>query len=211
MRFYRLVSIILLSLVYWPQMTWAAMSSTNYYVYSDTLDFGGEVSSSTSNNLQDSIGGDLAEGNSSSTSYQVKAGYQAAEIGTITLDLSSNSISFGTLSASTLVTSSLVATVDTNSETGYTMSISAVSGSLLSAVTDGTVDGSGSSEEYGLAVSGADAAYANDVAVASSLVLASNSGAVSSKQTTLIFKAIRASNTTAGAYSQSITLTAVVN
>jgi hypothetical protein len=192
-------------------MTWAAMSSTNYYVYSDTLDFGGEVSSSTSNNLQDSIGGDLAEGNSSSTSYQVKAGYQAAEIGTITLDLSSNSISFGTLSASTLVTSSLVATVDTNSETGYTMSISAVSGSLLSAVTDGTVDGSGSSEEYGLAVSGADAAYANDVAVASSLVLASNSGAVSSKQTTLIFKAIRASNTTAGAYSQSITLTAVVN
>lgn len=203
--------LILSLIILLPQVAQAAMSSTNYFIYADSLDYGGGEATSTSNNLQDSIGSEVAIGQSTSTNYEIKAGYQGIEIGTLTLTLNSNSIDFGQPAAGTVVTSSLIATVDTNSATGYTLSVSDVSGSSLSAVGDGAVDGSGSTEEYGVAVSGSHAAYITDVAVANSLVLASYGSAASSDSTTLIFKAVRSSNSTAQTYSQNLVLIVAAN
>lgn len=193
-----------------PGVALAAMSSTNYYIYSDSLDYGGDLSTSTSNNLQDSIGGEIALGNSTSTSYQVKAGYQGVEFGTLTLSLNSNSVNLGQPAVGVVASGSVIATVGTNSDSGYALSISGLSGTALSAVSDGTVDGSGSSEEYGLAVSGSHSAYINDAAVVSGLVLSSFFGATND-QTTLTFKAVRSSTSTAQTYSQDLTLTAATN
>ena len=194
-----------------PGIARAAMSSTNYFIYADSLDYGGGEASSTSNNLQDSIGGEVALGQSTSASYEIRAGYQGIESGTLTLTLNSNSINLGQPNAGVVVSSSLVATVDTDSSTGYTLSVSAVSGSALTAVSDGLVDGVGSAEEYGLAVSGTHAAYVTDTAVVNSLVLASYGSAATSDATILIFKAVRSSGTTAQTYSQDLVLTAAAN
>ncbi|MCX6780052.1 MAG: hypothetical protein NT034_02625 [Candidatus Magasanikbacteria bacterium] len=194
-----------------PGVAQAAMSSANYFIYADSLDYGGSESTSTSNNVQDSIGGEVALGSNTSTSYEIKAGYQSIEIGTLTLNLDSNTINFGQPAAGVVVISSLVATIDTNSETGYSLSVSSVSGSSLTAVGDGAVDGVGSTEEYGLAVSGSHAAYVTDAAIVANLVLASSVTIASGDATTLTFKAVRSANTAAQSYSQTLVLTAAAN
>lgn len=211
MRDNKIIALIIIFALAIPSLVLAAMSSTNYYIYADSIDFGGGVGTSTSYSLQDTLGG-YAVGINTSTSYQVRAGYQAAEIGTLSLTLDGNSINFGTLTSAGVVSSgSVAATVNTDSATGYTLSVSGVSGNSLAAVTDGTVDGVGSAEEYGLAVSGSQAAYINDTAIINGLVLSSASSPASSVVTTLTFKAVRSSGSTANTYSQNITLTAAAN
>lgn len=210
MRLSKTLSIISL-IILLPHVAQAAMSSTNYFIYADSLDYGGGQATSASNNLEDSIGSEMAVGYSTSTSYEIKAGYQGIQVGSLTLSLTSNSINLGQPEVGVVVSSSVVATVDTDSETGYTLSISSVSGSSLTAVGDGAVDGVGSAEEYGLAVSGVHSDYVTDAAVASSLVLSSFNSNITTDTTTLIFKAVRSSNSTAQTYSQDIILTAAVN
>lgn len=209
----RLVKIFFITslIILLPNIVGAAMSSTNYYIYSDSLDYGGSLATSTSYNLQDSVGSEVGMGNSTSTSYQVKAGYQGVEFGTLTLSLNSNSVDLGQPSAGTVVTGSVVATVDTNSDSGYTLSISGVSGTALSAVSDGAVNGAGGIDEYGLAVSGSHAAYGDDRAVANGLVLSSFTGAAANVPTTLTFKAVRKADSPAQTYSQDLTLTLSAN
>ncbi len=194
-----------------PNIAWAAMSSTNYYIYSDSLDYGGDLATSTSNNLQDSVGSEIAIGDTTSTSYEVKAGYQGMKIGTLTLSLDSNTVDFGKPAANVLVTSSLVATVNTDSDSGYTLSVSSISGSSLISVSDGSVDGSGSTEEYGLKVTGNHSAYADDRAIVAGLILSSNFSPAVNDQTTLIFKAVRSTDTVIQNYSQNIILTVAAN
>ncbi len=53
----------------------AAMQSTNYKINFDAIDVGGGRSTSTSFNLEDTVG-EIATGLSSSTNYVMKAGYQ---------------------------------------------------------------------------------------------------------------------------------------
>lgn len=211
MRGSKIIVLIIMSVLAIPSLVLAAMSSTNYYIYADSIDFGGGVGTSTNYSLQDTLG-DYAVGISTSTSYQVRAGYQAAVIGSLSLTLDGNSINFGTLTSAGVVSSgNVAATVNTDSATGYTLSISGISGNSLAAVVDGTVDGIGSAEEYGLAVSGSQAAYINDAAIVNGLVLSSASLPASSVITTLTFKAVRSSGSTANTYSQNITLTAAAN
>ncbi len=207
----RFVILLIIMALVVPSVVLAAMSSTNYYIYADSIDFGGGVGTSTSYNLQDSLGG-YSVGISTSTSYQVRAGYQAAEIGRLSLTLDGSNIDFGTLSSAGVVASSnIVAVVDTNSVTGYTLSVSGVSGSSLTAVTDGIVDGAGNMSEYGLAVSGSHIAYSNDTAIINGLVMSSVSVPASFDTTTLTFKAVRSSGAAAASLSQNITLTAAAN
>jgi len=213
MRFYKFLLPILVLSAFVPSVVFSAMSSTNYFIYADTVDFGGGLATSTNYNLQDSVGGGDSVGISTSTSYEVRAGYQAAVRGTISFSLSSNSINLGTLdTVGVVASSSVVSTVDTNSDTGYTLSISAISGTSLGAVTDGSVDGVGGTEEYGIAVSGSHAAFATDQEIASGLVLLSSSNSAVSDQSTLTFKAVRGSGSALGVnYSQSVVLTASAN
>lgn len=207
-KIFALVAVVALAT---PGLVWAAMSSTNYFIYADTVDFGGGVGTSTNFNLQDSLGG-YATGISTSTNYKVRAGYQSAQAGVLSLSLDGSSIDLGTLqTAGVVVSGSLNATMNTDSASGYTMSISSVSGSALNVVTDGIVDGVGSGEEYGLSVSGTHAAFSNDAAIVASLILSSSVTPVTSDVSTLAFKAIRATGSVAGTYSQSIILNAIAN
>jgi len=210
MRMKKIFALTLVGLLVVPTMVFSAMSSTNYYIYADTIDVGGSFGTSTSYSLQDSVGG-VSLGISTSTSYEVLGGYQSMEKGSLSFSLSGNSIDFATPAAATLVSSTIVATINTDSNTGYTLSISNVSGTALSSVTDGAVDGVGSAEEYGLAVSGTHASFVNDQAISNSLLLSSFSSAVVSDQTSLVFKAIRSASSVAGTYNQTVTLIASAN
>ncbi|MSU75679.1 MAG: hypothetical protein EXS55_04155 [Candidatus Magasanikbacteria bacterium] len=186
----------------------AAMSSASYSIPADGITFGGVEATSTTYGTFSSIGGPPA-GNTTSSSYIVRGGFLASDDGSLTLSLSSTSLSLGTLSASSVASGSTVATVNTNSGTGYTLSIGSVSGTGLTGVSDGTV--TAGSEEYGVAVAGSNRAFTTDQAIAANLVLASYAGPVTNDQITLTVKASITSNSTAGSYSQSITLSEAAN
>jgi hypothetical protein len=195
-----------------PSLVFSAMSSTNYYLYADSVDFGGGVGTSTNYSLQESMGG-YAVGISTSTNFEVRAGFQSAEIGSLSLSLGGISLlNLGSLTnAGDVASGNVVATVGTNSGTGYTLSVTGVSGTSLADVLDTAVDGAGGIEEYGLAVSGSHADYAIDKAIVNNLVLSSVAAPVSSDNTTLTFKVVRSATSAVATYSQLITLTAAAN
>lgn len=193
-----------------PAISFGAMSSANYYIYADSVDSGGGWNSGGVYALSDTLG-EGGVGISSSSVYQVRAGYQAMERGNLTLLLSSNSIDLGTLSAASVSSASIVATVNTNSLTGYTLSVGSTSGASLSDVSDGAVDGVGSAEEYGLAVSGADGSFGDDRAVSAGLVLASSARDANYTPTTITFKAKAGGSSVGGTYSQSVLLNLAAN
>lgn len=202
----RLLSII--TLLY-PVAGYAAMTSTNYTIYADSIGWsGGSLSTSSAYSLQDTSGESPA-GFATSTTYEVRGGYQAAERGLLSISLSANSLNLGSLSASQINTASTIVTVVSDSATGYTLSIGSASGAMPAAVTDGSV--SDGSEEYGFAASGEDSAISGDVAVTAGRVIASSAVPVYSSQTTLTFKASQSSASTPGSYSQSITLQVAAN
>lgn len=192
-----------------PLTAYGEMTSTNYTIYADSIGMGGgSYSTSTSFSLNDTIG-EGAAGTSTSTTYEVRGGYQAMDRGTLSVSLSSNSLTLGTLNASSVNTASTNVTISCDAPSGYTLSASALSGTMPAGVADGTV--SSGSEEYGVAVSGTDSSVSGDVAIVQGLELASSNIPVRDSVVTLTFKASMASNSSPGDYTQSITLTAVAN
>lgn len=187
------------------------MSSTNYYIYADTISVGGAFSSTgTIYELQDTSG-EWPGGAASSSSYTVKGGYQAMDLKYLSLNVSASSLSIGTLDSAAAKQTTTTVTIITDGDTGYTLSFTAVSGSHLVDVADGAVSGNGA-EEYGFAASGADNLISGDAAVSAPLNVASNGNySLSNRTTTLVFKAARSEATAAGDYAQSITLTGAVN
>lgn len=211
MRYWLLIIFLTGGVLFDPSVLRAAMSSTDYYIYADDFSMGGSLSAGGTYSLQDTIGQSPAD-ISSGGSYSLQAGYQFQTQGQISLSISSSSLGLGTLSSTgASSTASATVTITTDSTSGYVLSISSVSGTSLTAVADGAVDGDGNSEEYGVAVSGTGAAFVNDQAVAGGLTLSSSTIAVSNDATVLTFKAIRGASSTAATYSQSVTLSAVAN
>lgn len=202
-----IITMMLLCLMM-PVTTESAMTSTNYSIYADNIGFGGVLSTSTAYSLQDTVGGSPV-GFSTSSNYEIRSGYQSMELGSLSMSVGNGSLSFGTLSVLEVVSVSTIVTVSTDSRTGYTLSIGSAGSQPLSAVADGTV--TAGSEEYGVAVSGAESVPVGDVAVSSSLILASASAPINNSQTTLTFKAAISTSTFAGVRSQNITLSAVAN
>ena len=202
-----LVAMSLLS----PLSVWAAMSSTNYYIYADSVNVGGLYSASGSYSLEDTMG-EAAVGTMTSTSYTINGGYQAMDLSTIGMSISSSSLFLGNLTTPFEVkAASTTVSMSTDSETGYTLSISAVSGTHLADVTDGQVSGDGT-EEYGLGLSGPDRLITNDTAVTAPKNLSSTSTYTeTSRDTELGFKAARAATSTIGTYTQTITLSGSIN
>lgn len=106
----------------------AVMNSTNYSIESDSVNFGGGQSSSTSY-LQESTFGEIATGPSNSTNYNLKAGYQQMQgvfislstVADVNLTPSIPSVGGGVGDGSTSVT------VTTDSTAGYELYIKASS------------------------------------------------------------------------------------
>jgi hypothetical protein len=119
------VALIVFLVCMWPLLSSASMSSTNYSIQTDSLNFGGENSSSTSYGEQDTLG-EIATGLSSSTDYAIGAGYQQMLTSFISLSSAANvtlpSIS-GIMSGTSMASSTWVVTTDDTA--GYQLSISA--------------------------------------------------------------------------------------
>lgn len=187
---------------------WGAMSSTNYFIYADSIETGGGLSTSGTYSLQDTTGESPA-GFSTSSAYEIRAGYQHMERGYISLTIDNLSLNLGTLSDSAVNSASTNATVGTDSATGYTLSTSAVSGTSIANVADGTV--TAGSEEYGFSGSGSENQISGDVGVTAGVLIASTSSPITNSQTTLTFKASMSPSTAGGSYSQTITIAASAN
>lgn len=197
--------VILSGTLFFPSASLGLMSSTNYTIFADTVDSGGLLSASGTFSLQDSVG-ESPVGSSSSSVYQVIAGYQAMDFSALVISVSPTTIDLGDLDVNQVASSSAVVSVSADADSGYVLSVGNVSGTHLANVSDGSV--TAGSEEYGVAASGIDAAFNDDRAIVAGLNLSSSSTPVDSAQTTLTFKGAISSASTVGGRSQLITLTA---
>ncbi len=120
-------------------------ASTNYKIQADSLNFGGLLSTSPNYRLEDTAG-EVATGESASTNYKVKAGYQNMLGSSISIsapsDLTLSAIDASVGGAST---GSVVWTVATDSSAGYTLAVKASTNPALRATsgdfTDYTISG----------------------------------------------------------------------
>lgn len=199
--------LLVLSLLF-PLNVLGAMSSTNYYIYADAIDSGGNLSTAGIYSLQDTFG-ESPVGFTTSTWYEIREGYQAMERGYLIMTIDNTSVNLGSLSQSVVNSASTTVTISTDSSTGYALSIQSVSGTGLTAVSDGTV--SAGSEEYGLSADGDDSLISGDVAVSAGTSLASSAVAIENSPTILTFKASMNAATVVNIYSQTVTLSASAN
>lgn len=125
--------ILIFTLFLTTQIAFAAvMTSSNYSIQSDSLNFGGGLSSST-NYTQESTFGEIATGRSESSNYQIRAGYQQMQevylsigsVSDVSLSPSINSTGGGAATGQTS------ATVTTDSVAGYELYIKASSSPAL--------------------------------------------------------------------------------
>lgn len=108
------------------------MSSSNYHIQSDSVNFGGVRSTSASYTIEDTLG-ESATGISSSTNYVMKAGYQQMQevviaitaVANVTMSPTIPGVTGGTANGST------VFTVTTDDIAGYTATITASSSPAL--------------------------------------------------------------------------------
>jgi archaellin len=100
-------------------------SSSNYILQFDSINMGGELSTTSNYTMQDTIG-EIATGNSTGTAYVMHAGYQNLNEQYLAVSLTS-SVSFPDLSTTTNTTmsASQVITVNTDNPAGYSMYIKA--------------------------------------------------------------------------------------
>ncbi|MFA5127685.1 MAG: hypothetical protein WC457_01605 [Patescibacteria group bacterium] len=197
-----------LILIGMPHPVASEMSSANYQIYADSVQNGGGYQAAGSFILQDTSG-ELSSGYSSSSIYEIRAGYQYMERGYLSFDISDESLDLGTLSTSSVNIASTTITIGTDSSTGYSLSVTGVSGSSITDVADGAV--TAGQEEYGYAALGSDSLIIGDTAVATGTIIASYDGETNASNIELGFKASKSASTAVGDYAQSISFAAAAN
>jgi len=194
-------------------VSFALMSSESYINWMDSLNFGGEETSfSTNYKLQDTLG-EVGTGRISSTNYTGLIGFRQAEADPkMTFTISDTTVDFGTLSVSSVSSDSVTITTTTNAVDGYvttiyeTENLKTGAGSDIDDVADGTV--TAGSEEYGIRTSGAAGQMnaADTSIITSPQTVALYSSWINGSAVTITFKAAISSLTSAGAYSHNVTL-----
>jgi hypothetical protein len=191
-----------LAILMLPVCVFSAMSSTNYYIYADSVETGGGLSTGGVYSLEDTLGEGIIS-QTGATTYNINAGYQAMVLGSLSMNISNNSITLGDLSTTTVSTATTTVTISTDAATGYFMSIQTAGANPLIAVSDGEV--TAGQEEYGIAVVGSDAVTTTDRGIVGGLPLAqkliSGTGV-----NDLVFKASISPTTISGNRSQSIVI-----
>jgi hypothetical protein len=131
--------LIVVSFIVYPMLSiGVGMGSSNYKIQQDSVNFGGDWSSSASFQMEDTVG-EVATGDSSSSSYVLHAGYQQmndvyisiSSPADITMSPEINGLSGGTGSGS------VVWTVVTDSFSGYSLGIRASTSPALKGSTNG--------------------------------------------------------------------------
>jgi len=138
------------------------MSSSNYQIESDSVNFGGGYSSSTNYQLE-STAGEIATGNSSSTNYELGAGFQQMQDsyialsagGDVALSPSIPGVSGGFANGSTTVT------VTTSSLAGYELTIEAENNPAMQSGANSIDDyvPAGAPPDYDFTIGAADAYF----------------------------------------------------
>lgn len=212
--------IFVIFFIFFPLNTWAdVMSSDNYKIFSDVLSVGGAYSTSTNYGVFDTLSEVAVNPTSSSSSnFEIQSGFWGMSSSSIlSVSLSTNSISLGTLKASEVSTYAQSLTITTNAFSGYTTTVQTdgalrTSGGLtIPAVSDGSV--TAGSEEYGIRTSGTNAQMnSSDTGLSTSAqTLATVSNAIIADSVTITYKASRSNSSLSGDYSQAITFTTTVN
>ncbi len=193
------------------------MTGGDYEIYGDVFSFV-DTNYSTGGDYKLYDSGETIATSTGSGSYELRGGFQALEKGILSLTLSDSNLNLGTLSQVQVSTTSLDITISTDSETGYSVSISE-DGNLrkgaggdpddVDDVSDGTV--SAGSEEYGISTSGSDGLLVSDTAIDGSVDVAFHSGQVTNHSTEVVFKASIDSGSIGGNYSHTVTFTTTVN
>lgn len=189
----------------------AAMTSDSYVILEDGFS---AVESVTSTGGDFSLFdfSDTTPGILTADSLILHGGFYFPDATAFSMSVDSSSIVLGTLSQSSVASDSLTITITSGS--GYTVSISE-DGNLsdgtndIDDVSDGTV--SAGAEEYGIRTSGSAGLLASDTAINGSVNVMSGSSAVTNESASLIFSASIGSNSQAGSYSHTVTLTGTAN
>ncbi len=209
-----ITSVFISLLALWrPAISLALMNSESYINWMDSLNFGGEeTSTSTNYKFKDTLG-EIGTGRITSTNYAGLIGFRQTESDPkMTFAVSSNSVAFGTLSTSSVSSGSITITSTTNAVDGYvttiyeTENLKTAGGADINDVADGSV--TAGSEEYGVRTSGA-AGQMNgaDTAIITSVqTVASHASWINGSVVTITFKAAISSITSAGAYTHNVTL-----
>ena len=116
----RVTVIIILT---FPLFCWAAMSSSTYRINADSLNEGGGLSGSASYKINDTLG-EAVIGEGASGSYKTKAGYQYMINTYLTLTVGSTAADLGTLIPGSPVTGQTIVSVTTDSWGGYALNVS---------------------------------------------------------------------------------------
>lgn len=192
----------------------AVMTGGSYEIYADSIGVTGLQEASSSEYSISASVGEAAASSTSGGTYELRGGFQALDKGLLSFSLDKSSVSLGTIRQSGVSSDSVVATVDTDANTGYTLAVTE-SGNLQSGSNDINDVGDGSvtagSEEYGIRTSGGSGILTSDTAISGSTVAASASGVVHNDQTTITFRASVGQSSKAGSYSQTVTFTVTVN
>ncbi|MEK7516003.1 MAG: hypothetical protein AAB562_00220 [Patescibacteria group bacterium] len=194
-----------------------AMTSTNYQIFSDSLNVAGGRSTSTNFTLLDTVG-ELATGSSTSANFSLRAGFPEMTIPQIfTFSISTSAVSLGALTTTAVASGSATLTTSTSADQGYSTTI-AEDGNLrngshdINDVTDGSV--TAGVEEYGIRTSGTNGQFnSTDTAITSSpKIIAAYTDFIASDATTVTFKAAIAITTGAeGTYSHTVTFVSTGN
>lgn len=138
------------------------MSSTNYQIERDSINFAGGLSSSSSYGIETTLG-EIGSGYSSSTTYTTQAGYQQLDVSWVSLSVPTtgsltpniNSITGG------IASTSVNFIVSTNNSSGYTLQMKASTSPALkgSAFDFTNYTLAGAAPEYTWSVAGAVAEF----------------------------------------------------
>ncbi|KKQ27493.1 MAG: hypothetical protein US42_C0008G0004 [Candidatus Magasanikbacteria bacterium GW2011_GWC2_37_14] len=200
--------LVVVLLVFCPSTLKGEMSSTNYTIYADTFSVGGVYSTSNNFSLYDSVG-EWPASVPASANYEIRAGFQAMELGDLKLVIADSSLSLGALDVASIKSDNTNINVTSGSASGYILSIGEADPSPIFAVADGAV--TIGSEEYGASVGGANANFLDDREIATGLVLASSTVAVANDLVVFTVKAARNSTTNYGSKNQNLILNLSAN
>ena len=140
----------------------AVMSSSNYEIQSDSINFGGAPASSASYESEDTLG-EIATGPSASASYNLKAGYQQMQVTylamTAATDVSLSPSIDG--SAGGAATGDTSVTVTTDNLTGYELSLKASSSPALISGANSFADytKTGANPDFTFSIAAADSEF----------------------------------------------------
>jgi len=191
------------------QVCWG-MSSANYQIKQDSINFGGADQSVSDNYILDDTMGEVGTGFVYSANYWAGVGYRQMLVAepSISFSLSKNTINLGALSTGSVSSDSHIFTVTTNAISGYAVKLYE-DGNLRSGANDIDDVGDGAvtagSEEYGVRTSGTDGqSNSTDTAISNGLILANSSVPVDSRATTVTYKASIDGSTAGGSYQHAV-------